>query len=74
LLTFGAGSAGAYYYLENSTPKTPPKPTKSSLDPENFKNFKLKKIKPYNHNTSEFVLQSPDPPFSYHGVPLQIRV
>ncbi|KAF5352839.1 hypothetical protein D9756_006100 [Leucocoprinus leucothites] len=60
-ILIGAGIAGAglYYYLEKSTP-TPapkPKPTKSALDPDNYKDFKLKKIKPYNHNTSEFVFE-----------------
>jgi len=33
---------------------------KSPLDPENFKDFKLKKIVPYNHNTSEFIFELPN--------------
>jgi len=49
----GAGLVGAatYAYLELGA--TPPKQEKSPLDPENFKDFKLKKIVPYNHNTSK---------------------
>jgi len=53
LYLIGAGTVGlgGYYYL--SLQDTKPKQEKSPLDPENFKDFKLKKIKPYNHNTSE---------------------
>lgn len=52
----GAGVAGlgTYFYL-NSTGKSVITQEKSPLDPENFKDFKLKKIVPYNHNTSEYV-------------------
>ncbi|TFK68237.1 cytochrome-b5 reductase [Pluteus cervinus] len=33
--------------------------TKSPLDPEKFVDFKLKKIVPYNHNTSKFIFELP---------------
>lgn len=33
---------------------------KSPLDPENFVDFKLKKVLPYNHNTSRFVFELPN--------------
>ncbi|THV06483.1 cytochrome-b5 reductase [Dendrothele bispora CBS 962.96] len=60
LYLIGAGTAGiaGYYYLNLQDAK--PKQEKSPLDPENFKDFKLKKIKPYNHNTSEFVFELPN--------------
>jgi len=50
LLGFGTLSAAGYLYLNSQTPK--PKQEKSPLDPQNFLDFKLKKIIPYNHNTS----------------------
>ncbi|KXN85698.1 NADH-cytochrome b5 reductase 2 [Leucoagaricus sp. SymC.cos] len=59
LIATGVGAAGLYYYLEAGKPASKAKPTRSSLDPENYKDFKLKKIKPYNHNTSEFVFELP---------------
>ncbi|KAJ3774361.1 cytochrome-b5 reductase [Lentinula raphanica] len=61
LYFMGAGVAGlgAYYYL-NATGKSVITQEKSPLDPENFKDFKLKKIIPYNHNTSEFVFELPN--------------
>ncbi|KAF9270869.1 cytochrome-b5 reductase [Marasmius fiardii PR-910] len=55
----GAGTVGigAYFYLD-STGK--PKQEKSPLDPEKFIDFKLKKVIPYNHNTSEFIFELPN--------------
>ncbi|KAF5332468.1 hypothetical protein D9611_005133 [Ephemerocybe angulata] len=58
-LGFGVVASGAYAYIslrENFNPT----PKESPLDPENWKDFKLKKIVPYNHNTSEFVFELPD--------------
>lgn len=51
LLGAGTVGLGTYLYLNNQT--VAPKQEKSPLDPENFKDFKLKKIIPYNHNTSQ---------------------
>ncbi|KAF9016197.1 cytochrome-b5 reductase [Hymenopellis radicata] len=55
----GVGCAGlaAYAYLGGIPEK---KQEKSPLDPENFVDFKLKKIIPYNHNTSTFVFELPN--------------
>lgn len=53
LLGAGVAGAGLYYILEQSKQTPAPIPTRSALDPQNYKNFKLKKINPYNHNTSE---------------------
>ncbi|KAF8167564.1 cytochrome-b5 reductase [Crassisporium funariophilum] len=60
LLAVGAASAGGYWYLEHG--QTPPKPKqeKSPLDPQNFVDFKLKKIVPYNHNSSTFIFELPN--------------
>lgn len=52
----GAVGLGTYVYLERSsrfTVKT--QQEKSPLDPDNFVDFKLKKIEPYNHNTAKYV-------------------
>ncbi|KAJ3796968.1 cytochrome-b5 reductase [Lentinula aff. detonsa] len=61
LYLMGAGVAGlgGYFYL-NSTGKSVITQEKSPLDPENFKDFRLKKIIPYNHNTSEFIFELPN--------------
>jgi cytochrome-b5 reductase len=49
------GSAGvgiaAYMLMKDGQPKQ----LKSPLDPNNFVNFKLKKVEPYNHNTSRYL-------------------
>ncbi|KAG7452089.1 cytochrome-b5 reductase [Guyanagaster necrorhizus] len=57
----GAGvvGLGAYFYL-NQTQATMSTQEKSPLDPNNFVDFKLKKIIPYNHNTSTFVFELPN--------------
>jgi cytochrome-b5 reductase len=46
-------SAGTYWYLDRNEPAKP-KQEKSPLDPKNFTDFKLKKVLPYNHNTSTY--------------------
>ncbi|KAF9566942.1 cytochrome-b5 reductase [Agrocybe pediades] len=59
----GAGLAGGatYWYLESSNPAVQkPKQEKSPLDPQNFIDFKLKKIIPYNHNSASFVFELPN--------------
>lgn len=55
-----AGTAGlaGYLYLDRSSSAVPVKPTisdKAALDPQNFLDFKLKKIEPYNYNTAKYV-------------------
>jgi cytochrome-b5 reductase len=54
----GAGvvGLGAYVYMEYASKLTGQKKVqeKSPLDPENFVDFKLKKVERYNHNTSKF--------------------
>ncbi|PPQ99512.1 hypothetical protein CVT24_005302 [Panaeolus cyanescens] len=59
LLTLGAASAGAYLYLDKTVPQKP-KQEKSPLDPQNFVDFKLKKVIPYNHNSATFVFELPN--------------
>ncbi|THH10524.1 hypothetical protein EW146_g8349, partial [Bondarzewia mesenterica] len=58
----GAGIGGllGYLYLESTHKPTKKVQEKSPLDPENFIDFKLKKIIPYNHNTSTFVFELPN--------------
>ncbi|KAI8980634.1 cytochrome-b5 reductase [Trametes punicea] len=61
----GAGVAGlaGYIYLERSgkapAPAKPKISDKSPLDPQNFVDFKLKKVEPYNHNTAKFIFELP---------------
>ncbi|KAG5636310.1 hypothetical protein H0H81_008481, partial [Sphagnurus paluster] len=57
----GAGVAGlgSYLYLDYTT-KAAPMQEKSPLDPEKWIDFKLKKVIPYNHNTSEFIFELPN--------------
>ncbi|TFY74763.1 hypothetical protein EWM64_g9250 [Hericium alpestre] len=59
LYLMGAGIAGigGYFYFSNVQK---PKQTKSPLDPDNWVDFKLKKVIPYNHNTSRFVFELPN--------------
>jgi len=52
-------SAGAYWYLDRNQPAKS-KQQKSPFDPKNFIDFKLKKVLPYNHNTSTFVFELPN--------------
>lgn len=47
---------GGYWYLESNSKTLAVKQEKSPLDPENFIDFKLKKVEHYNHNTSKCVL------------------
>ena len=45
-----------YVYLNFGTQAKPRiAQTKSPLDPDNFLNFKLKRVETYNHNTSKYV-------------------
>ncbi|EJD03498.1 cytochrome-b5 reductase [Fomitiporia mediterranea MF3/22] len=66
LYVAGAGAAGlaGYAYLQTSekatSTKQVPKQEKSPLDPSNFVDFKLKKVEPYNHNTSKFIFELPN--------------
>jgi len=57
------GSVGvgvsAYLLLREDGFKKP-KQEKSPLDPDNFVDFKLKKVEPYNHNTAKFVFELPE--------------
>ncbi|KAG6853536.1 hypothetical protein C0991_003393 [Blastosporella zonata] len=57
----GAGVTGlaGYLYLDRIV-KPEPAQEKSPLDPQNFVDFKLKKVIPYNHNTSTFVFELPN--------------
>jgi len=59
----GAGVVGlaTYLYLNFGTQGKPKiTQTKSPLDPENFLDFKLKKVEPYNHNTAKFTFELPN--------------
>ncbi|KIJ53983.1 hypothetical protein M422DRAFT_153807, partial [Sphaerobolus stellatus SS14] len=58
----GLAGAGYFYFANNTAAAAPPKPKqeKSPLNPEEFLNFKLKKVIPYNHNTSTFVFELPN--------------
>lgn len=51
----GAAGLGAYVYLQSSDKAAALKPVqeKSPLNPDAFLDFKLKKVEPYNHNTSK---------------------
>ncbi|EIM83228.1 ferredoxin reductase-like C-terminal NADP-linked domain-containing protein [Stereum hirsutum FP-91666 SS1] len=63
LYFLGAGIAGisGYIYLTGSaTAKVKATNTESPLDPKSFKDFKLKEIIPYNHNTARFVFELPN--------------
>ncbi|KDR85519.1 hypothetical protein GALMADRAFT_234435 [Galerina marginata CBS 339.88] len=59
-LTAGVAAVGTSWYLDSfkATPK--PKQEKSPLDPQDFIDFKLKKVVPYNHNSSKFVFELPN--------------
>ena len=53
----GAAGLGAYVYLQGSDKAVAalkkPVQEKSPLNPDAFVDFKLKKVEPYNHNTSK---------------------
>lgn len=58
-LGVGVASAAGYVYLDRAAPAPiKPKQEKSLLDPQNFVDFKLKKIIPYNHNSARLVFPS----------------
>jgi hypothetical protein len=54
-----AVGVGSYYYYNLKTRSPAPKVVllKSALDPSNFVDFELKKVEPYNHNTSKYVCE-----------------
>lgn len=62
----GLVGIAAYLYLDSvTTPAAAPvKPKKvqekSPLDPQNFVDFKLKRVEPYNHNTAKYIFALPD--------------
>jgi len=59
----GAGVVGlaTYLYLNSDTQgNIKSAQTKNPLDPENFLDFKLKRVEPYNHNTSKFTFELPN--------------
>jgi cytochrome-b5 reductase len=65
LYLFGAtvASAGAYQYFtyENKAEEVKPKKVLTSpLDPKDFIDLPLKRVEPYNHNTSKFVFDLGD--------------
>jgi cytochrome-b5 reductase len=57
----GAGVVGlaTSVYLNYTNPISKITQTKSPLDPDNFVDFKLKRVEPYNHNTSKFIFELP---------------
>ncbi|KAI0652782.1 cytochrome-b5 reductase [Trametes meyenii] len=61
----GGGIAGlaGYIYLDRSGKASatakPKISDKSPLDPQNFVDFKLKKIEPYNYNTAKYIFELP---------------
>ncbi|TCD63770.1 NADH-cytochrome b5 reductase [Steccherinum ochraceum] len=63
----GAGLVGlaTYIYLDSSDKKAAPVvpkrvQEKSPLDPQNFVDFKLKRVEPYNHNSATYVFELPN--------------
>jgi len=60
LLGTGVVGMASYWYLDYNIKNPTVKQEKSPLDPENFIDFKLKKIVPYNHNTSTFIFELPN--------------
>ncbi|KAF4604706.1 NADH-cytochrome b5 reductase [Pleurotus pulmonarius] len=61
LLGAGVAAAGGYYYVNFSEKAKPVmQQLKSPLDPENFVDFKLKRVEPYNDNTAKFVFELPN--------------
>ncbi|KAI0348190.1 ferredoxin reductase-like C-terminal NADP-linked domain-containing protein [Trametopsis cervina] len=64
LILIGGGVVGisAYIYLDRTAPTVAPKKVqeKSPLDPDNFVDFKLKKVEPYNHNTAKYIFELAD--------------
>lgn len=49
---------GAYIYADRAEVKTKPKaPLVSALNKDQFKEFAVKKVEPYNHNTAKYVVR-----------------
>ncbi|OJT05645.1 NADH-cytochrome b5 reductase 2 [Trametes pubescens] len=61
LLGGGVAGLAGYLYLDraNAAPVKPKISDKSPLDPQNFVDFKLKKVEPYNYNTAKFIFELP---------------
>lgn len=53
----GVAGLATYVYLERTRPmpvvEAKKVQEKSPLDPDNFVDFKLKRVEPYNHNTAK---------------------
>ncbi|KAH7108291.1 ferredoxin reductase-like protein [Auriculariales sp. MPI-PUGE-AT-0066] len=64
LLVLGAAAVGlggiVFWSLQNGQSTTPKVPLKSALDKDNFVEFPLKKVLPYNHNTQTFIFELPE--------------
>ncbi|OCB86190.1 cysteine proteinase [Sanghuangporus baumii] len=63
LAAAGLAGIGGYTFLQRNDQATAvqkPKQERSPFDPNNFVEFKLKKVEPYNHNTSKFIFELPD--------------
>lgn len=62
LLGAGLVAAGAYGYTTfgKAESEKPKKVLTSALDPQKFVDVKLKRVEPYNHNTSIFVFELPE--------------
>lgn len=62
LLVTGIAGLAGYLYLDQTTKPVAPKKVqeKSPLDPDNFVDFKLKKVEPYNHNTAKYIFELPN--------------
>ncbi|KIM70042.1 hypothetical protein SCLCIDRAFT_1207315 [Scleroderma citrinum Foug A] len=60
LVGAGLAAAGAYGYATSVTQEKPKKLLTSALDPKNFVDIKLKRVEPYNNNTSTFVFELPE--------------
>jgi len=52
LVGAGLAAAGAYGYATFTAQEKPKKLMTSALDPQTFVHLKLKRVEPYNHNTS----------------------
>nr|VWO94442.1 NADH-cytochrome b5 reductase (EC [Ganoderma boninense] len=62
ILLAGAAGAALGAYIYNAATAAPVKPKisdKSPLDPQNFVDFKLKRVEEYNHNTAKYIFELP---------------
>lgn len=72
LLGLGAAGAGAFYYSTQGNASAAGDKAKnvhsglqtsdlpSALDPKEWRNLKLKEVKPYNYNTARFIFDLPE--------------